>query len=100
MSQYPDIVFRSGHENKVFIDGMMLMEHLRGPLPEVDPLALPIWKGCRVHLKNKGGHYEVVSCNSRTATITCQIWKNQKAGGQRDIDYAVIRRSDVKCLHG
>jgi hypothetical protein len=59
-----------------------------------------LYKGCKVHLMNKGGTYIVKSYDNEVAVITCQRWINQKEWGQRYRDTLTVPRSEIKCHYG
>jgi len=70
------------------------------PINPPPPPRVPLYLGCRIHLKSRNGTYEVIFFNDDYARITCKTWVTQRQQGQRTNNHQLIHRSDVKCLHG
>lgn len=88
------IVYSTPKEREEYLVNSMIREMLEAKKRQ--PLKL-YGKGDRIHLKSRNGVYEVVACDERTITITCNKWRYEEDKREH---FRVVPASDFKCVEG
>lgn len=75
-------------------------KRILNPPPRVISTNVPLYIGCRVHLNRRNGTYTVRYYDQTHVTITCQAWKDRYERGEKSYFHEMIKRTEIKCLHG